>query len=95
MAGMVKAFDFVEGGRAYACHVEASSRQQGEAWWWFDVKGDRSRYAAFRVDAADTESSVRDRIVSWYEDRAVRRGWLDWRDKGVATAGDATAASAR
>ena len=74
-----EAFDFVDGGRSYTCHVEELLTGRGEAWWWFDVAGDPSRYAPFRADVGDTESSVRERIVAYYDARLARRGWK-WRD---------------
>ena len=66
------AFDFEDGGRRYSCRVEAP-RAGMDAWWWFDVSGDANRYAPFRAEASDTESSVRTRIVKYYEERLAPR----------------------
>jgi hypothetical protein len=70
-----ESFDFVDSGRSYSCRVEQPSATRPDAWWWFDVAGDRGRYAPFRAEADDTESSVRARIVSYYEAHLERRGW--------------------
>ncbi len=75
MVSMTGAFEFSDGGRNYSCRVEEAARGAREAWWWFDVGGDRSRYAPFRADVGDTEASVRERVVAYYEDRVARRGW--------------------
>ena len=72
------AFEFVDGGRNYSCRVEEASNGRAEAWWWFGVAGDTGRYAPFRADDGDTESSVRTRIVAYYEGHLARRGWI-WR----------------
>ena len=86
MVSMQGAFEFVDGGRKYTCRVEEPNRGPREAWWWFGVKGDDSRYAAFRADVADTETSVRQRIVAYYEDRVARRGWGGRTDQGGTVA---------
>jgi hypothetical protein len=91
MVSMTGAFDFVDGGRSYTCRVEEPHRGRAEAWWWFDVAGDRNRYAPFRADVGDTQASVRDRIVAYYEDRIARRGLLDWRDTRGQPAGQPAA----
>ena len=75
MIGTRDGFAFVESGRTYTCRIAASHRGPTERWWWFDVSGDRSRYAPFRAAADDTEASVRSRMVAYYEDRVARRGW--------------------
>lgn len=81
MVSMDGAFDFVDGGRAYACRVEAPHRGRAEAWWWFAVAGDPARYAPFRAAVGDTEASVRPRVVAYYEDRLARRP-MPWMDRG-------------
>ena len=82
MAIMTQAFDFVDGGRTYTCRIEElRSNGLGDAWWWFDVAGDRSRYAPFRAEDGDTEASVRSRIVAYYEERVARRGWTTQQDR--------------
>lgn len=76
------AFDFVDSGRTYTCRVEELHRGRPEPWWWFDVSGDRSRYAPFRAVDDDTETSVQDRMVAYYEDLVARRGQVDRRGFG-------------
>lgn len=73
------AFDFVHGGRTYTCRIEADGRDRPDPWWWFDVSGDRSRYAPFRATDGDTEVSVQGRMVAYYEDLVARRGGADRR----------------
>ena len=82
MIGTRDAFDFVEGGRTFTCRVEGLRRGAAERWWWFDVSGDRSRYAPFRAEDGETEQSVRGRMVAYYEDLVARRGWVDRRGFG-------------
>ncbi len=86
MSSMMKAFDFEDGGRVYSCCVEEQRHDRPEAWWWFDVSGDRSRYAPFRAASDDTESSVRARIVAYYEERLTPRVVTHWRDRGAQRA---------
>ena len=72
---MISAFEFTNGGRDYRCQVEERSTGLGQtAWWWFAVTGDRSRYAPFVASGEDTELTVRDRIVTYYDDLVERRG---------------------
>ena len=68
---MPAAFQFEEGGRTFNCRAEP--RGQGEAWWWFDVTGDRQRYAPFHASPDDTEADVRTRIAAFYEAMLIRR----------------------
>jgi hypothetical protein len=68
-------FDFVDGGRTFACEIQRGGAGGNDAWWWFRVStDDRHRYAPFRADAADTETSVRYRVVAYYDDLMTRRG---------------------
>lgn len=72
---MMAGFEFTDGGRSYSCKMEDRRSALGHTrWWWFGVSGDRSRYAPFVASADDTERSVRDRIVAYYDDLAARRG---------------------
>ena len=72
---MIAAFEFTSDGRDYRCQVEERSSGLGRtAWWWFGVSGDRSRYAPFVATTDDTESSVRQRVVAYYDDLVERRG---------------------
>jgi hypothetical protein len=66
---MLAAFTFEEGGRRYECTPEERGDPSRGSWWWFTVSGDSQRYARFETAAADTQSSVRARIVEYYEHR--------------------------
>ena len=70
---MPGAFQFDHGGRTYTCSVRSSRLRAADAWWWFEVSGDRQRYAPFRAAAGDTSPSVRERVVAYYEDFLARR----------------------
>ena len=78
---MLAAFTFDEGGRTYECTPEERGDPSRGSWWWFTVSDDSQRYARFETAAGDTQSSVRARIVAYYEHRmwvraqpVVRRG---------------------
>ena len=64
------AFTFEEGGRTYECTPEVRGDPSRGSWWWFTVSNDPQRYARFEVAAGDTRSSVRARIVEYYDHRA-------------------------
>ena len=66
---MLEAFTFEEGGRTYVCTPGERGDSSGGSWWWFTVSDDLQRYAKFEVAAGDTQSSVRARIVEYYEHR--------------------------
>ena len=66
---MLKAFAFEEGGRTYECTPGNRGEAPGGSWWWFTVSDDSQRYARFKTAAGDTRSSVRARIVAYYEHR--------------------------
>jgi hypothetical protein len=66
---MIGAFTFEEGGRTYRCAIEERKTEPAGRWWWFSVSHDPQRYAPFEAVAGDTESSVRSRIVAYYEHR--------------------------
>ena len=66
---MLEAFTFEEGGRTYECTPGDRGDPPGGPWWWFTVSGDSQRYARFKTEAGDTRSSVRARIVEYYEHR--------------------------
>lgn len=71
---VIEAFEFEDGGRTFTCRVEAPRASRPEAWWWFGVSTeDHHRYAPFQAAATDTESSVRSRIVAYYDDLLARR----------------------
>jgi hypothetical protein len=69
---MLAAFTFEEGGRTYTCTPEQRGDPSRGSWWWFTVSGDPQRYAQFEAKAGDTRSSVRARILEYYE----RRLWV-------------------
>ncbi|HEV7994126.1 MAG TPA: hypothetical protein VGP25_20025 [Gemmatimonadaceae bacterium] len=63
---MIRGFEFEEDGRTYVCRVESRRATPDEGWWWFDVSGDRQRYAPFQAVSADTKNGVKARIVAFY-----------------------------
>jgi hypothetical protein len=84
---MAKNFSFAEGDRKYQCRVEGPTGGRKEAWWWFEVSGDNHRYAPFQAAAGDTEASVRDRIVTYYQNMLARRlePATSWHNRGRPT----------
>ena len=70
---MTHSFEFVEEGRTYTCSLEPSHPSRTDAWWYFEVTGDRTRYAPFQGVASDTISSVQRRIVQHYSALLERR----------------------
>jgi hypothetical protein len=70
---LVRAFEFEDNGLTFTCSVEKPRAGKTESWWWFGVAGDGNRYAPFQASAADTQESVRTRIVHYYTDRLARR----------------------
>jgi hypothetical protein len=71
------AFAFEEGGRTNECTPEVRGDPSRGAWWWFTVSSDSQRYAGFEAAAGDTRSSVRTRIVAYYEHRMWVRAQPD------------------
>ena len=63
---MIQGFEFEEEGRTYVCCVEARRATPDDAWWWFNVSGDRQRYAPFQAASADTRKAVQSKIVAFY-----------------------------
>ncbi len=86
MGRSIKGFDFVDGDRAFTCHVEEQRGDRPDTWWWFVVSGDRSRYAPFRAEKSDTEASVRERVIAYYAERLAPRVFGHWRGRGAAPA---------
>ena len=70
---MLKAFSFENGGRSYTCRVEEPRGSRTQAWWWFDVSEDGQRYAPFEATEDDTEATVRERVMAYYDHLLVRR----------------------
>lgn len=70
---MLKSFTFENGGRTYQCRVEEPRGSRTQAWWWFDVSDDGQRYAPFEATDGDTEATVRERVLAYYDHLLVRR----------------------
>ena len=73
---MTEKFEFEEGGRTYKASIEGAEPTRADAWWWFDVSGDRYRYAPFRAEKGDTKTSVQSRIVAYYTARLERKAMI-------------------
>lgn len=74
-------FTFVDAGRTFTCQVEASRPGAGDAWWWFAVSTERhQRHAPFRALDGDSRESVRQRVVTYYDDLLARRA-APWRGR--------------
>ena len=78
---MKDSFEFEDAGRTFECSAEQMRKASPEKWWWFRVSTeDQNRYAPFRVESGDTQSSVQQRVVAYYDDLLVRRaaleGWI-------------------
>ena len=63
---MIRGFEFEENGRTFVCSVEARRTTPDDAWWWFNVSGDRQRYAPFQAASADTQKIVKAKIAAFY-----------------------------
>lgn len=70
---MNQSFEFEDAGRTFVCRVEQARAPRTTTWWWFTVSGDNSRYAPFHSGPRDTEDSVRERIVAYYDELLARR----------------------
>lgn len=71
---MLEGFEFVDNERTFTCTVEKAQALGNEPWWWFTVStDDRQRYAPFRAASGDTQKSVRERIVAYYDELLERR----------------------
>jgi len=71
---VTESFEFEDAGRTFSCMTEALSKARSDVWWWFRVStDDRHRYAPFQASPDDTKTSVRTRIVAYYDDLLVRR----------------------
>ena len=64
----MKEMEFTHGDRKFTCRAEGSAASPATLWWWVNVTGESSRYAAFRAEAGDTARSLRPRIISYYEE---------------------------
>ena len=71
---MKDSFEFMDGARKFSCSVEQMRKSSPETWWWFRVStDDQNRYAPFRAEEGDTQMSVQERVVAYYNDLLVRR----------------------
>jgi hypothetical protein len=70
-----ESFEFVDGGgRKFSCSAEQMRKSSPEKWWWFRVSTDeQNRYAPFRTQDNDTQASVEQRVVAYYDDLLVKR----------------------
>ena len=69
---MIGPFQFVDGERSYSCTVEERRVAPLGKWWWFEVTGDGQRYAPFEAEPKDTQSSVKSRVIAFYNARLER-----------------------
>jgi len=70
---VIQSFTFVDGGRTFTCSVEVRAPRP-EAWWWFGVSTEQhNRYAPFLAQSDDSQESVQQRIVAYYEDMLFKR----------------------
>jgi hypothetical protein len=70
---VLQGFTFVDGGRTFTCSVEVRAPRP-EAWWWFGVSTEaHNRYAPFLAQKDDSQESVQQRIVAYYEDMLFKR----------------------
>ena len=70
---MTQEFTFQHGDRTYVCTVEKRTAVPVGSWWWFAVSRDAQRYAPFEVVSNDTQTSVKARIIAYYENLLVVR----------------------
>ena len=70
---MLKAFTFENSGRTYICRVEEPRGSRTQAWWWVEISEDGQRYAPFEASENDTEATVRERVLAYYDHLLVRR----------------------
>lgn len=61
-------FRFEHNHRKFTCSVGGLGSSPNDMWWWFSVSSDdRHRYAPFRAENGDTQNSVQERVVAYYE----------------------------
>lgn len=59
---------FTHNDRTFTCVVAPRHQKENTLWWWFSVSGgNTSRYAPFVAVPDDTDESVQDRILTYYE----------------------------
>jgi hypothetical protein len=64
---MIGPFSFEHDGRNYHCTVERRTAAPAGDWWWFSVSQDQQRYSSFEAAAKDTQTSVKKRVIEYYE----------------------------
>lgn len=64
---MIGEFEFEQDGRKFVCQVQARRATPDDQWWWFDVSGDRQRYAPFQAEKSDTQKGVKAKVIAFYE----------------------------
>lgn len=69
---MIGPFQFEDGGRTYTCTIEKRTTAPVGTWWWFALSDERQRYAPFETAEKDTQKSVRERIIAFYNHRLER-----------------------
>jgi hypothetical protein len=93
----MKEMQFTHGDRSFTCRAEGSAASPSTLWWWVNVTGESSRYAAFRAEAGDTARSLRPRIIAYYEELLAIRArppvprshwWQKRRTQAAATGTD-------
>jgi hypothetical protein len=71
---MIEAFEFEDQGHRFSCATETPKHQGLQTWWWFSLDSEKAtRYAPFEASAADTEQSVKERIVLYYAEMLAIR----------------------
>ncbi|MFN8583412.1 MAG: hypothetical protein U0163_20855 [Gemmatimonadaceae bacterium] len=71
---MKQEFQFQHNHRKFTCAQGGLGSAPSDMWWWFSVSSDdRHRYAPFRVAAGDTQNSVQERVVAYYENLLLIR----------------------
>jgi hypothetical protein len=65
--------EFKDGERTFTCEAKSSPATPGTVWWWMSVTGESQRYAAFHVEATDTQANLQKRILAYYTQLLVDR----------------------
>jgi len=65
---------FEDQGRTFTCTVAPRLAADPVRWWWFSVSdGTTHRYAPFVAADGDTDRTVQDRVVAYYDEHLARR----------------------
>jgi hypothetical protein len=65
--------EFLDEGRSFSCRRGPSPATPGTNWWWLNVSGETSRYAAFRAEPGDSAKNLRPRLLAYYAQLLVDR----------------------